>query len=193
MVDLIHDLIARYGLAAVFIGCLAEGESAATLAGFFAHQSVFRLDAALAVVFAGAFIGDAVIYEAGRRSASFPILRSVTAKPGFSSALAVVQRNPVKSALLNRYIYGMRFLGCLAVGAAGVPARVFYLCNAASAVVWTGLFCGLGYVFGAGAETLIDAELAKHERLLAALGIAAGVALCVWLAARHRGSASRPR
>ena len=36
MTDAIHLLIEKSGLFAVFIGCVAEGESAAILAGFLA-------------------------------------------------------------------------------------------------------------------------------------------------------------
>ena len=36
MTETLHWLVARYGLIAVFLGCVAEGESAAILGGFFA-------------------------------------------------------------------------------------------------------------------------------------------------------------
>lgn len=41
MDHLIEHWIAHYGLIAVFLGCLAEGKTAALLGGFFAHQQVF--------------------------------------------------------------------------------------------------------------------------------------------------------
>ncbi|TIN07946.1 MAG: DedA family protein, partial [Mesorhizobium sp.] len=43
MTEAIHRLIEQYGLIAVFFGCVAEGESAAILGGFFAHQHIFVL------------------------------------------------------------------------------------------------------------------------------------------------------
>ncbi|TIT47170.1 MAG: DedA family protein, partial [Mesorhizobium sp.] len=43
MTEAIHHFIEQYGLLAVFLGCVAEGESAAILGGFFAHQHVFVL------------------------------------------------------------------------------------------------------------------------------------------------------
>ena len=43
MDHIIEYWIAQYGLIAVFLGCLAEGETAALLGGFFAHQQVFAL------------------------------------------------------------------------------------------------------------------------------------------------------
>ena len=65
MTETLHLLIERYGLLAVFAGCLAEGESAAVLAGFFTHQHVFPVAGALAATFFGAFIGDTAIFLAG--------------------------------------------------------------------------------------------------------------------------------
>ena len=43
MIDTLHWLVARYGLIAVFLGCVAEGESAAILGGFFADGVGFDL------------------------------------------------------------------------------------------------------------------------------------------------------
>ena len=61
MTDTIHHLIEQYGLIAVFVACVAEGETAAILAGFFAHQGVFVPWQAFVAVFLGAFGGDAAV------------------------------------------------------------------------------------------------------------------------------------
>jgi membrane protein DedA with SNARE-associated domain len=55
MTELIHHLVERYGLIAVFVGCMAEGESAAILGGFFAHQQIFVSWQAWLAAFLGAF------------------------------------------------------------------------------------------------------------------------------------------
>ena len=68
MSDTLHSLIEQYGLIAVFVGCLAEGETAAIVAGFFAHQGVFVPWQAFVAVFLGAFGGDAAFFLCGRRS-----------------------------------------------------------------------------------------------------------------------------
>jgi membrane protein DedA with SNARE-associated domain len=170
-----HHFVENYGLFAVFIVCLAEGESAATLAGFFTHQHVFNLPLAVLTVFTGAFLGDVLVYCLGRYAASLPWMQRQFQKPGFDKAMDFVRAHPIKSVLLNRFIYGLRFLGGVAVGMARIPFGLFLALNAISAAVWTGIFFSLGYFLGAGAESALGGEIMKHERLL--IGVAIGLAI----------------
>ncbi len=185
MTDWLHLLIERYGLIAVFVGCLAEGESAATLAGFFAHQGLFAPATAFATVFSGAFLGDSAAYLVGGRTIGFKRLEKLRASPKFIHAAEFVRRNPAKAILLMRYIYGLRTVGGIAVGAAGVPLGRFLALNGLSSLIWTAIFCGVGYAFGLTLQTVFAAELARHERLFAALAVAILVTGAVWLASRR--------
>ena len=169
----LHQFIEQYGLIAVFIGCLAEGESAATLAGFFSHQHVFNLPIAVTVVFTGALLGDVGVYMLGRYAASWPWMQRQFQKPGFDKAMNFVRTNPIKSVLMNRYIYGLRFLGGVAVGMARIPFGLFMVLNTLSALVWTAIFFSAGYFLGAGADSALGGEIMKHERLL--IGVVIGL------------------
>jgi len=66
MTEFIHYLIEQYGLIAVFLGCVAEGESAAILGGFFAHQHLFVLWHTILAAALGAFAGDTLFFILGR-------------------------------------------------------------------------------------------------------------------------------
>lgn len=186
MSDLIHMLVERFGLVAVFVGCLAEGESAAIFGGFFAHQNVFVLWQTCAVAFTGAFLGDTALFLAGRRFAGHPRVASLRERPGFSHAHRLVETHPNLFVLGNRFIYGLRMVGGVAAGLSSIPLPRFLALNAVSAAVWTALFVSIGYFFGLGAETLIGDALVKHERLL--IGIAVSVAVAVlglWIGRRY--------
>lgn len=185
MTDWLHVAIERYGLFAVFIGCLAEGESAATLAGFLVHQGVFKPIAALTTVFTGAFLGDLAAFLAGRRAIGHQRFEKLRRSENFVRAAGFVQRNPAKAVLFNRYIYGLRTVGGLAVGAAGVPVGLFLALNALASMIWTALFCSVGYAFGLTVEAVLAAELARHQRLIAALAAAAITAAAVWLISKR--------
>jgi membrane protein DedA with SNARE-associated domain len=193
MTDAVHHLVERYGLIAVFLGCMAEGESTAILAGFFAHQRVFELWHAYAIVFLGAFSGDALLFVAGRHFAGTRLVRRLRNAPGFDRAFALVQEHPVIFVLINRYAYGVRLAGGVAAGLSGIPMPKFLALNALSAAVWACLFSSLGYVFGLAAETIVGAALARHERLLIGLGIGLVAAILGWGLTRHFGKrAVRP-
>ena len=184
MTETIHLLIEKYGLLAVFLGCVAEGESAAVLAGFFAHQHVFPALGAFLAAFAGAFLGDTLFFVAGRRFGTYGFVKRQAARPGFGRALDLIARRPVAYVMLNRYAYGFRLIGGIAAGLSAMPAGKFAAVNALSSAIWAILFLGAGYVLGAGVEQFVGRELANHQRLLAALAI--GLATTVaGLAAHH--------
>ncbi|BCH24660.1 DedA family protein [Mesorhizobium sp. L-8-10] len=191
MTDTIHLLVERYGLIAIFLGCLAEGESAAILGGFFAHQHVFAASNAFGAAFLGAFIGDTLFFLAGRRFSDHAWVVRLRGKPGFSHAYALVRAHPALYVLGNRFVYGFRLVGGVAAGLSGIAVSKFVLLNALSALVWAAAFTGLGYVFGLGAEQIFGAALAKHEKLLAGLGIGLASSFAGWylahrLVRRHR-------
>jgi membrane protein DedA with SNARE-associated domain len=185
MTDTIHLLIEKYGLFAVFLGSLAEGESAAILAGFFAHQHVFVAWQAYAAAFLGAFLGDTTFFTVGRYFSERPFVLRLRQKPGFSHAYELVQSHPNLFVLSNRYVYGFRLVGGVAAGLSRISPVRFVVLNALSALVWAALFCGIGYVFGLGAEQIIGQKLMKHERLLIALGGGVTIGLATFFAARY--------
>jgi membrane protein DedA with SNARE-associated domain len=184
MTEAIHHLIEQYGLIAVFVGCVAEGESAAILGGFFAHQHVFVLWQAFLVAAIGAFIGDTFFFILGRSFADHPSVLKLKARPGFSHAYRLVSSHPNIFVLSNRYIYGLRLVGGIAAGFSSIPTPRFVILNAVSSLVWAALFCTVGYVFGLGAERIVGQALVRHERLLIALAIGLIVVILAWFIAR---------
>ncbi|MDP3897156.1 MAG: DedA family protein [Mesorhizobium sp.] len=191
MIDTLHMLIERYGLVVVFLGCLAEGESAAILGGVFAHQHVFLPWQAFAVAFVGAFLGDTAFFLAGRRYAGHRYVLKLREKPGFSHAYALVQRHPDIYVLANRFIYGVRLIGGVAAGLSDIAVPRFLLLNALSAAVWAALFVSVGFFFGLGAERLLGDALMKHERLLAGIALAVVVGGAGLLVARYLNNRNR--
>lgn len=187
MVDVIHHLIERFGVIAVFLGCIAEGESAASLGGFFAHQGVLEAWEVLAAAFLGSFMGDTLFFLAGKYFSDSSFVRKLRQKPAFAYACRRVQAHPAPYVLLNRYVYGFRLIGGVVAGISDIGLPKFLILNALAALVWAFLFTGIGYVFGLGAEQAIGAELARHERLLFGLGLGVIIAVAGWHVQRSLG------
>ena len=185
MTETFHRLIEQYGLVAVFLGCVAEGESAAILGGFFAHQQVFVLWQAFVAAFLGAFAGDTFFFTLGRSFADHSYVRRLRRRPGFRRAYRLLNTHPNIFVLTNRYIYGMRLVGGIAAGLSTVSVPRFVVLNAISSAVWAALFGTIGYVFGLGAERMVGQAFARHERLLIALAVGLGAAILAWLVAHH--------
>ncbi|MDX8482191.1 DedA family protein [Mesorhizobium sp. VK24D] len=193
MTETIHRLIEQYGLVAVFLGCVAEGESAAILGGFFAHQQVFVLWQAFLAAFIGAFAGDTFFFILGRNFADHPYVVRLRNRPGFRHAYRLLNAHPNIYVLTNRYIYGMRLVGGIAAGLSTVSVPRFVILNAISSAVWAALFGTLGYVFGLSAEHLVGQALVRHERLVLALAVGLVIAILAWLVAHHVAGRERAK
>ncbi|TIN29880.1 MAG: DedA family protein [Mesorhizobium sp.] len=193
MTQAIHHFIEQYGLLAVFIGCLAEGESAAILGGFFAHQQVFVLWHALLAACLGAFVGDTFFFILGRSFADHRYVLRLRKRPGFRRAFRLLNTHPNIFVLSNRYVYGMRLVGGIAAGLSNIPAPRFVVLNAISSAIWAMLFGTIGYVFGLGAEHFVGQALMRHERLFVGLGIGLTVAILAWFVARHIAKKERAK
>ncbi|MEI9412862.1 DedA family protein [Mesorhizobium salmacidum] len=193
MTDAIHHFIEQYGLLAVFLGCVAEGESAAVLGGFFAHQHVFVLWHAFVAAALGAFAGDTFFFTLGRSFADNRHVVRLRRRPGFRRAYRLLNTHPNIFVLSNRYVYGMRLVGGVAAGLSTIAAPRFVILNAISSVIWAVLFSTIGYVFGLGAEELVGQALMRHERLFVGLGIGLAVAVLAWLVARHIAKRERAK
>jgi membrane protein DedA with SNARE-associated domain len=191
MTDTLHWLVEQYGLLAVFLGCLAEGESAAILGGFFAHQGVFVPWQAFATAAVGAFLGDTAFYLTGRYFSDSGFVNRLRGRPGFSHVLGLVRDHPAKFVMLNRYAYGFRLIGGVASGLARIAVPKFLVLNALSSLIWAALFGTIGWFFGLGAEQLLGRALHDHHRLIVGLGIGVAVAVIAGLVAHHYAGKGR--
>ncbi len=194
MSETVQRLIEHYGLIAVFLGCMAEGETAAILSGFFAHQRTFVPWQALATVWLGTFVGDTLLFLLGQRFSGSAQVARLRHRPGFERAFRLVSARPALFVMINRYLYGMRVAGGIAAGLSGVALPRFLVLNAVSALVWAAIFCGIGFVFGAGAERIVGQALQHHQRQLIGLGIGVATLVAVLaLGRRLAGRAARER
>ncbi|MEC9368499.1 MAG: DedA family protein [Pseudomonadota bacterium] len=176
MADL-QQLLADYGLLAVFIGTFFEGETVVALAGFAAHQGLLGFLPVAGSAFLGSFLGDQLWFYLGRHHADYAIVRRVTGKPSIAYALKLIDRHAYLFILSFRFLYGLRVVSPVAVGLSTVPARVYLVLNFIAAAIWAVAITSAGYVFGAAVETFFGELKAAEHKLLAALGVAAGMAL----------------
>lgn len=189
----IEQFVERYGLIAVFVGCVAEGETAALLAGFLAHQGTFGPATAWVAVFLGAFLGDVGFFVAGRRLGQIRFVQRVRGRNGFAQVLALAERHPAVFVIFNRYVYGTRLAGSIAVGMTALPVATFVALNALSSAIWASLFGAAGWFFGLGFESYLAREFVAQERLFIALGLGLASAAVGFLLWRRRSLNGRMR
>jgi membrane-associated protein len=153
---------AAYGYPVLFCGVLLEnaglpvpGETAVLVAGFLASPaggSQFHVAAVILVTVVAAILGDNAGFWLGHRLAR-PKLQSgrrflFLTPAALELAEGYFARYGLWTIFFARFITGLRVVGALAAGTAGMPWKRFLVANASGAVAWAVTMTLLGYFFG---------------------------------------------
>jgi membrane-associated protein len=165
MEDAFHafaEKYAAYGYPVLFCGVLLEnaglpvpGETAVLVAGFLASPaggSQFQVATVILVTVLAAVLGDNLGFWLGHRLAR-PKLQSgrrflFLTPAALELAEGYFARYGLWTIFFARFITGLRVVGALAAGTAGMPWKRFLVANAAGAVAWAVTMTLLGYFFG---------------------------------------------
>jgi membrane protein DedA with SNARE-associated domain len=198
ILEYLHDYLLTYGYPVLFLGVLLEnagipvpGETAVLLAGFLASAAsghVFNIWIVIAITVLAATLGDNIGYWLGREFARprlqngkgflFLTPRTLQVAEGY------FQRYGVWTIFFARFITGIRVIGALAAGTAGMPWPRFFLANASGALLWATTISLLGYFFGENWERL-EKWLGRGGLIALALVLLIGIP---YLWRRLRGS-----
>lgn len=188
-------LIAHYGLFAVFIGGLLEGETFLILAAVAAQHGILSLPLVFVVAAVAATTGDQLWFLLSRYRSDLRLLRKIMDRPEAQKAIGFIQRHPTLFILSFRFVYGLRIAGAVACGLSAIPMARFQVLNAIAALVWTSVMLGLGYAFGSAIEAVLGTVEQVEWKILgaaAAVGLAflAGRLIRRW---RQRQTGDGPR
>ena len=181
----IEDLISQYGALAILVGAGIEGETVVFLGGVLAHRHLVSYWTAALAAATGSFLADQLFFFAGRYASQWPRVQKLIARPAFARVTGLLDRYPTGFILAFRFIYGMRTISPLAIGASKVPAAKFVLLNAIAALIWGFGITAIGYLFGRGAERLLG-RLELHHHLLIATSVALIAVAALVFFIRHR-------
>ncbi|WP_296178179.1 DedA family protein [Pseudomonas sp. UBA1879] len=173
----INYLLANYGYWAVFIGCLLEGETILILGGLAAHQTSLRLIDVIAVATLGGMLGDQILFWTGRYFGPRIMPKLHRQQAAIDRVSALIERYPTASIFSVRFLYGMRLVGPLVIGASRLSPIRFSLVNLLGAAVWATLFVMGGYWAGEALEHFLgNLKPYRLPILMGVVVIAAGVA-----------------
>jgi membrane protein DedA with SNARE-associated domain len=177
------ELIESYGYFAVFVGAFFEGETVMIIAGFLATTGHLELAGVFLAGIAGGVAGDQFYFYLGRARGRPLLERRPSWRPRMMRIESILARHGTLLMLGYRFMYGLRVITPVVLGAFGVERLRFLLLNVINASVWSAVVTGLGYAFGE-----VMAQMFKHvqryEMALVAVLALAGV--CVWLVLRAR-------
>lgn len=167
----VNYLLATYGYWAIFIGCLLEGETILILGGMAAHQHVLKLLPVIGYASLAGLLGDQLLFWAGRYFGERLLPRLHKQQAAIDKVTSLIQHHPTVSIFSVRFLYGMRLVGPMVIGASKVSPLKFVCINLVGAVVWATLFASAGYWAGEFLQRVLG-DL-KPYRLPIALGVVA--------------------
>ncbi|WP_061932866.1 DedA family protein [Aureimonas sp. AU22] len=144
----ILSLIDRFGPGIVFAGTFFEGEVFAIIGGFLAYRGSYPIELMAGLAFVGSFCGDLAVFLFSRYFSDSRWVVRWKKKPKFAKALRLVDRFQAYFVIVNRYVYGLRMPGLIALGLSSITVPRFLILNFIGAGIWAGLFTTIGYVFG---------------------------------------------
>lgn len=173
----IESLVVTYGYPALLAGALLEGETVVIIAGIMAHSGYLQLPWVMGVAFCGAFFADQFFFQVGKRRGK----RFLDKRPQWESRIDKVRRFLVGyqtvAVLSYRFIYGMRTITPIVIGASGFSTRRFVFLNFCSTILWAVLVSSAGYFFGNVVEAVLH-DFQKYE--LAVMLAVAVVGGLIW-------------
>jgi membrane protein DedA with SNARE-associated domain len=169
-------LIGNWGLPAVWLGGVVEGEAAGFMGGLLAHRGFFPLWAAALALAAGGFTCDQICFWAGRLLSSRPLVRRVLDRPGAAAMAARIAPHPVLWAFGLRWLYGLRIVTATVLGASGAAPLPVALSGAVAALAWGAVVTAAGYGLAHWLVGVVG-NLALHHHV--ALMVGAGLALAL--------------
>ena len=177
---MLESFILRWGYLAIGAGTFFEGEAILIAGGALAHRGLLSLTLVMVSAFVGSVTGDQVWFQAGRRFGQKFIKRRLRWKTGATRAEAWLARYGVSFVFGFRFIYGIRTIAPLFLGASAYSMKRFALLNVLGGAVWAVVFGSAGWALGASLETLLQ-RTARVEELLGTVVVASFV---VWLVSR---------
>lgn len=195
VVTTMEHLIAEWGYLAIVIGTFFEGETVVAVGAALAHRGWLDVRRVALASFVGSVAGDQLWYWVGRRLGP----RALASRPGWAERARRVERRIGRFGdafvVGLRFLYGLRTISPVVLGASGYPPLRFAILDGIGAAAWAVAISAAGWALGSGLTAILGRAARLEE--LAALGavLALAGAIVVRLVRRPRpGSrASRAR
>jgi membrane protein DedA with SNARE-associated domain len=174
----LETIVTIYGYPALLVGALMEGETIVIIAGFMAHSGHLYLPWVMLTAFAGAFTADQFFFQLGKRKGKAVLEKKPHWEQRVDRIRSFLVRYQVIAILGYRFIYGMRTITPIVIGASGFSTLRFVGLNFFSTVIWSILVSTAGYYFGHLFQKLLQDV---HNYELVVMLIIAVCGVVIWL------------
>ena len=177
----------QYGYLALFLGVLIEGEAMVLAAGFAAGRGYLSPYLVFLVAAVSTLLGNQLAFWMGRRLGEALFAHRPRWREPAEKVRKKMRRFQTALILGYRFMYGIRSIVPLALGAGSVDGGKFALFNSLGALLWAGIFSLLGYLLGSTAGKLIR-DIGRYEFVFLLALVFAGFAFGILRILRRRFS-----
>ena len=153
-----HIIIIYIG---IFFGLFLEGEMVLISAVIAAHHRYLILWIVIALGFVGTYVADCFYFFLGKKRGYIWINKNPKIKRKAEIIENKLEKYPVIIFLTYRFLYGLRSITPLVLGAGNTKTKTFLFYSALSTTIWVTVYCTVGYLFGA----VIKSELGHIEHI----------------------------
>ena len=165
----ISSFIQDYGLAALVVGTIFEGEGVVLVAGLAIRQGLLPPMAALLAALLGTVISDQFCFYAGRLMGGTVLRRFPGVQKRFHSVRTRVENHQTALIFSFQYFPGLSMIVPFTLGMTQLLALRFLVLDVLSAALWAATLLLGGYLFGMSIQPLLEAFQEYSGWLLAAL------------------------
>jgi membrane protein DedA with SNARE-associated domain len=175
----LESFITAYGYPALGIGTLLEGGMVGMIAGGLAHRGYMQMPWVVCIIFGCAFCADQFFFQIGKRNGKTLLAK----RPAWESKvnrvrLFLVTYNII-AVLGFRFIYGMRTITPIVIGASGFDTRRFVLLNLCSTLLWATVVGCSGYFFSHFLHTFFT-DVRHHIVAIVSVGLVFSGGIWLW-------------
>lgn len=173
----LETFVMIYGYPALLVGSLMEGETIVIIAGFLAHRGHLDLPWVMVTAFVGAFSADQFFFQVGKRKGKAVLEKKPHWEPRVDRIRRFLVGYQVIAILSYRFVYGMRTITPIVIGASGFSTLRFVVLNFCSTLLWAIVVSTAGYYFGHLFHKLLQ-DVQHYEIIIMLVIVALGGA--VW-------------
>lgn len=160
-----ESFLAEYGVFAILVSALLQGELAVAMGGVLVHQDLVSASGAISAGTLAAFSSSQGFFFLGRSLRDHAFVQRMMARSSFARAKALFERYPSAFVIGYHFLPGFHAISPLAIGTTAISGTRFALLNAVASILWANAFTGLGYALGNSMEFVLG-ELRLIEHLL---------------------------
>lgn len=183
-------LVQTYGYLAVALGSFLEGEALLLAGSLAASHGHLSLPVVWLIAVVASFLGNLPYFFAGRRFGTLAFQRYPALRLRKRRLDRLLRRHHLLIVPALRFLYGLRIVGLVTLGAGRMPVWRYMLLDLAGAVVWSACVCAAGYGAGGLFRRVLEAG-ATTGQLLVVAGVLGATLL--WLVRRRVVAARRER